>query len=102
MHEFDPSRRSILVAGTSGLLFAAGASSARATEHHEDEKDVSAVEDMMREHGVLRRALLVYGETAARLRAEGGTIDPKPLNDTAMLFRIFGALNYPQVFESLE
>ena len=32
-------------------------------------KEVLAVEDMMREHGVLRRALLVYAEAAARLRS---------------------------------
>jgi hemerythrin-like domain-containing protein len=104
MRDFDPDRRSILIAGTSGLLLAAGASSARAAEDHDDEKEVSAVEDMMREHGVLRRALLVYGGTAARLRADAGAIDPKPLNDTAMLFRIFGedyherALEEPYVF----
>lgn len=54
------------------------------------EKDVSATEDMMREHGVLRRALLVYTETVPRLRSDPGKIDPKALNDTAKLFRTFG------------
>ncbi len=104
MRNFGSDRRSILIAGTTGLLCAAGASPAPAAEDHEDEKEVSAVEDMMREHGVLRRALLVYGETAARLRAEAGAIDPKPLNDAAMLFRTFGedyherALEEPYVF----
>jgi hemerythrin-like domain-containing protein len=104
MGDFTSDRRAILVAGAAGLALAAGAGRARAAEEHEDEKEVSAVEDMMREHGVLRRALLVYGETAARLRANAGAIDPKPLNDTAMLFRAFGedyherALEEPYVF----
>lgn len=31
--------------------------------------DVNATEDLMREHGVLRRVLLVYGEAIRRLRA---------------------------------
>jgi hemerythrin-like domain-containing protein len=44
----------------------------------------------MREHGVLRRALLVYAETAPRLRTDAGAVDPKALNDTAKLFRSFG------------
>src|SRR5882724_1841646 len=33
-----------------------------------DAEDVSAVEDLMREHGVIRRILVVYRESAARLR----------------------------------
>ena len=51
---------------------------------------VSATEDMMREHGVLRRALLVYAETAVRLRTDVGSLDPQAVNDTARLFRNFG------------
>jgi hemerythrin-like domain-containing protein len=53
-------------------------------------KDVSAVEDLMREHGVLRRALLVYEETAAKLAAGGASLDAAALNRTAKLFRAFG------------
>jgi hypothetical protein len=55
-----------------------------------EEKEVGAVEDLMREHGVLRRALLVYRECAAKLRADPGSVDPRPLLDTARLFRTFG------------
>jgi hemerythrin-like domain-containing protein len=54
------------------------------------EKETPAVEDLMREHGVLRRALLVYREIAMRLTRGGPTIDPRPLNQTARLFRAFG------------
>jgi hemerythrin-like domain-containing protein len=52
--------------------------------------EVTAVEDLMREHGVLRRALFVYSEMAARLRVAPSTVPPGALHDTAGLFRAFG------------
>jgi hemerythrin-like domain-containing protein len=55
-----------------------------------EEKEVGAVEDLMREHGVLRRALLVYIETVPKLRANPGAIDAGALAQTAKLFRSFG------------
>lgn len=54
-----------------------------------EEKEVGAVEDLMREHGVLRRALLIYSETAIKLRGNTA-VDPKPIQMTAQLFRGFG------------
>jgi hemerythrin-like domain-containing protein len=44
----------------------------------------------MREHGVLRRALLVYIESVPKLRANPGSIAAGALADTAKLFRTFG------------
>ena len=45
----------------------------------------------MREHGVLRRALLVYIETVPRLRgAPGKNLPLEPIARTAKLFRSFG------------
>ena len=55
----------------------------------DDEPEVTATEDLMREHGVLRRALLVYQESAMKLRA-GANMPPEPLQKTAKLFRAFG------------
>jgi len=52
-------------------------------------KDVGAVEDLMREHGVLRRALLVYLQTIPKLRS-GAALDLSALNRAARLFRSFG------------
>jgi len=52
--------------------------------------EVTAVEDLMREHGVLRRALFVYTETAARLRGDPSTVALETLQKTARLFRAFG------------
>jgi hemerythrin-like domain-containing protein len=55
-----------------------------------EEKPVGAVEDLMREHGVLRRALLVYVEVVPRLRGNAAAVDARALNETARLFREFG------------
>jgi len=55
-----------------------------------DAKEVTAVEDLMREHGILRRALLVYGEAALRLRKNAADVSPEALQRTAKLIRTFG------------
>src|SRR5438034_3834745 len=52
--------------------------------------EVTATEDLMREHGVLRRALLVYTAAAAKLRSNPATVAPEALQKTAKLFRTFG------------
>lgn len=54
-----------------------------------DAEDVSATEDLMREHGVLRRALIVYAESASLLRSKPESIDPSALVDAARMFRSF-------------
>src|SRR4030095_15360876 len=58
-------------------------------ENADEEAEVTATEDLMREHGVLRRALLVYQESAMKLR-DGANVPPEPLQKTAKLFRAFG------------
>lgn len=52
--------------------------------------EVTATEDLMREHGVLRRALLVYSASAIKLRDNPAAIPPDGLGKTAKLFRAFG------------
>jgi hemerythrin-like domain-containing protein len=54
-----------------------------------DQGEVTATEDLMREHGVLRRALLVYTSAATMLRAKA-SVPPEALRKTATLFRAFG------------
>ncbi|MCE5187547.1 MAG: hemerythrin domain-containing protein [Planctomycetaceae bacterium] len=73
-----------------------------------DTMEVGAVEDLMREHGVLRRLLIVYGEFARALR-EGRQVGGfDQLNKAATLFRTFGqdyhekALEEAYVFPSLK
>ena len=52
--------------------------------------EVTATEDLMREHGILRRALLVYQESAVMLRMDPARGMPDILEKTANLFRVFG------------
>ena len=52
--------------------------------------EVTATEDLMREHGVLRRALLIYTATATKLREDHVAFPAVPLRKTATLFRDFG------------
>jgi len=61
-------RREWLALTGATVVSIAGASTVRAAEKKEpDEREVPAVEDLMREHGILRRALLV--SAVARRRA---------------------------------
>jgi hemerythrin-like domain-containing protein len=52
-------------------------------------KEVSAVEDLMREHGVVRRVMIVYRETAPLLRATPASLDAGARGDAAGLVRAF-------------
>ena len=54
-----------------------------------DEPEVSAVEDLMREHGVIRRALVVYREAGARLRTKPMGVPADALQKAAKLLRSF-------------
>ena len=53
-------------------------------------EDVSATEDLMREHGVLRRTLIIYAELGPRLRSRPEAVDAGALAEAAALFRAFG------------
>lgn len=63
-----------------------------AAKEDENEKggEVTATEDLMREHGVLRRALLVYSATSVKLASNPASVPPDALQKTATLFRAFG------------
>ena len=63
------------------------------------EPEVTATEDLMREHGVLRRALLVYFQTASRIRSNAASIDASQLYKTAQLFRTFGENYHERMLE---
>jgi hemerythrin-like domain-containing protein len=86
-----PSRRAAFAAA--GGVFAAGLVLAGCGGKPEEKPpggDVSAVEDLMREHGVLRRILIVYRETAGWLAAGRTDFDAAALGQAADLFRAFG------------
>ena len=82
------SRREFL--SSSGILIGAGLVVAACKKDEDEEGEVTATEDLMREHGVLRRALVVYREAAARLRANAASFPGDALVKTAALFRSFG------------
>jgi hemerythrin-like domain-containing protein len=86
----DLNRRKFL--GTSGLVFAAsalgGAASLFGKEEEEKNEEVSPPEDLMREHGVLKRILLVYGEAIRHIEANQD-LQPEPLAESARIIREF-------------
>jgi hemerythrin-like domain-containing protein len=53
-----------------------------------EEEEVSPAEDLMREHGVLKRILLIYGEAVRRIDARED-LPPKSLADAAGIIRSF-------------
>jgi hypothetical protein len=59
-----------------------------ANKKSEDEEDISAPEDLMREHGVLNRILLIYEEGLRRLRAKQD-VPPEVFHKPAALVRSF-------------
>jgi hemerythrin-like domain-containing protein len=63
------------------------------------EAGVSATEDLMREHGVIRRVLLVYTACAERLRQDSSTVSPDALHRAAKLFRSFGEDYHERMLE---
>ena len=65
----------------------------------QSEGEVTATEDLMREHGVLRRALLVYSAATVRLRRNTSSVSPDALQKTAKLFRTFGEDYHEQKLE---
>jgi hemerythrin-like domain-containing protein len=73
-----------------------------------EHEEVGAVEDLMREHGVIRRVLVVYREAAVRLRTRAGDVAPEALHRAARLIRTFGEdyherlVEEPHVFRKLE
>jgi hypothetical protein len=59
-----------------------------AKEEEKRENEVSPPEDLMREHGVLKRILLVYGEALRRMEANQ-ELPPEPIQESAKIIRSF-------------
>jgi hemerythrin-like domain-containing protein len=80
-------RRQFLLA--TGMVVAAPMLSLKGAEEKVDpDEGVTAPEDLMKEHGVLNRCLLIYEEGMRRLQ-NGGEISPGVFNRTAQLVRRF-------------
>jgi hemerythrin-like domain-containing protein len=83
------SRRQFIKAG--GIFIAASGLTAAAhvlAKEKGNQEEVSPPEDLMREHGVLKRILLVYGEALRRMEANE-ELPPEPLADAAKIIRQF-------------
>lgn len=95
--ETIPTRRAFLATGiaSAALPFFADASGkeqdgeeGKAKGKEKEEEEVSPAEDLMREHGVLKRIMLVYGEAITRLDA-GKELSPDPVAAAAKMVRSF-------------
>ncbi len=99
----DVLRRSVLLApmlAAPAILPAAQQPTRSAGKQSEgNEPEVTATEDLMREHGVIRRALLVYFEVVPKLRQNAASVDPAALHRTAQLFRKFGEDYHERMLE---
>ncbi len=85
-HNEFPLRRRFLSssAGTVAILLASAVPSTAAKE----EEEVSPAEDLMREHGVLKRVLMIYREAIRRIDARED-VPPEVLSSSAKLIRTF-------------
>ena len=85
----QPSRRNVLFAGaTAALAVACKRDKGGEKGGENEEEEVTPAEDLMREHGVLRRILYVYDEARDRLIA-GGTVPLDALGNAAALMQRF-------------
>ena len=73
-----------------GLLVSGSASAipAEPEPKKKEEEEVAPGEDLMREHGVLKRVLLVYGEAIRRIDARAD-LPPEPIADAARIIHDF-------------
>ena len=95
MDQLVTPRRGLIAAAAAGAaLGLAGCGKGEAND-----KDVGAVEDLMREHGVLRRILVIYRAVAPQVRTASAGVDAKQLWKAADLFRRFGEAYHEQMLE---
>lgn len=78
----------LFVAGLAGPALADDKDTTRGKDQGKEKEEVSPAEDLMREHGVLKRVLLVYGEAIRRIDANAD-LPPDPILDAAKLVRSF-------------
>jgi hemerythrin-like domain-containing protein len=91
MKEIDQSSRRRFIK-TGGIFIAASgvgaAVDAFAKKEEKENEEVSPPEDLMREHGVLKRILLIYGEAIRRID-NNEDLPPEPLGESAKIIRQF-------------
>lgn len=102
----DQNRRTAIVmlagAAVAGTTVALGGCAKKGHPEHTEEgeeNEITANEDLMREHGVLRRILIIYREVSPKLVANPAAIDAGALADAAKLFQAFGERYHEQLLE---
>lgn len=93
MSDVDVGRRRFITAAIGTGLVLAGCTGRERTastesERKSGEEEISPAEDLMREHGVLERILLVYEESARRINA-GENLPADVLKDASGIIRSF-------------
>jgi hemerythrin-like domain-containing protein len=100
---FDASRRRLLqeslTLGAVSTLALPMAAYADETKNEQKEPEVTATEDLMREHGIIRRTLLVYYEVVPQLRRKPASVNAAALQRAAQLFRAFGEDYHERMLE---
>ena len=90
MNEGPVDRRDLLHRiGLAGAALALPSARPKPKVRNEPEEDVAPAEDLMREHGVLNRVLLVYEECLRRLSTERPDFAPRLMADGAHIIRSF-------------
>ena len=91
MKKIDPIRRRVLrfaSLGGAGFLLSTASGQHKQEKKEEEEEEISPAEDLMREHGVLKRVLLADREFIRRLDAKED-FSPDTLRSSAMIIRKF-------------
>ncbi len=81
-------RRHFLREASAALTAIALTPAALFAQQKQEPEDVSPIEDLMREHGLLNRVLLVYEACGRRIAAKSG-FDPAVLNQAAAIIKNF-------------
>ena len=95
----DTTRRQLIRTGALAVTTSVVGLSMNTRAESNPEPEVTATEDLMREHGVIRRALLVYSQLAEKIRNSPGSVDAASLHKTAQLFRTFGEDYHERMLE---
>lgn len=84
----DTTRRAFVTAAASFAAAPVLGQARKEPDKKGKEPEVTPTEDLMREHGLLRRALLIYENSAGRLRRKQ-PVDAAIIHDTASIIRKF-------------
>ena len=93
-------RRSLVSAAALATIAGARAVAAPTTGGKPPPPEVNATEDLMREHGVIRRTLGVYEELARRFHTAGESVSLDVLGSAARLMSRFGEGYHEQLEET--